>query len=76
MPNGTVVVNCARTVRSTSESPEVVEKMKEAKASSARMMTAENVYDHPVFGRNESAPHLYHNTFREALNLPPLERTD
>ncbi|MEQ8859010.1 MAG: aromatic ring-hydroxylating dioxygenase subunit alpha [Pseudomonadales bacterium] len=26
------------------------------------------------FGRNEPALHHYHNTFREALNLPPLER--
>ena len=28
------------------------------------------------FGRNEPALHHYHNTFREALNLPPLERMD
>jgi hypothetical protein len=76
MPNGTAVVNCARTIRSTSDSPEVVEKMKEAQASGARMMTAENVYDHPVFGRNEPALHHYHNTFHEGLNLPPLERAD
>ena len=27
-------------------------------------------------GRNEPALHHYHNTFREALNLPPLERVD
>jgi len=29
---------------------------------------------HLLFGRNEPALHHYHNTFREALNLPPLER--
>lgn len=28
---------------------------------------------HMLFGRNEPALHHYHNTFREALNLPPLE---
>ena len=27
-----------------------------------------------IFGRNEPALHHYHNTFREALNLPPLEK--
>lgn len=26
-----------------------------------------------IFGRNEPALHHYHNTYREALNLPPLE---
>lgn len=28
---------------------------------------------HLTFGRNEPALHHYHNTFRAALNLPPLE---
>ena len=27
-----------------------------------------------IFGRNEPALHHYHNTYREALNLPPLEK--
>ncbi len=31
---------------------------------------------HLNFGRNEPALHHYHNTFREALNLPPLEPID
>lgn len=31
---------------------------------------------HLIFGRNEPALHHYHNTFREALNLPPLECID
>ncbi len=29
-----------------------------------------------IFGRNEPALHHYHNTYREALNLPPLEPVD
>ena len=28
-----------------------------------------------IFGRNEPALHHYHNTFREALNLPPLRKS-
>ena len=31
---------------------------------------------HLIFGRNEPALHHFHNTFREALCLPPLERLD
>ncbi len=31
------------------------------------------VLKHLQFGRNEPALHHYHKTFREALNLPPLE---
>jgi phenylpropionate dioxygenase-like ring-hydroxylating dioxygenase large terminal subunit len=39
--------------------------------------SAENgTLEHLIFGRNEPALHHYHNTFREALNLPPLERVD
>ena len=38
---------------------------------------AENgTLEHLIFGRNEPALHHYHNTFREALNLPPLEKVD
>ena len=38
---------------------------------------AENgLLTHLLFGRNEPALHHYHNTFREALNLPLLERVD
>ena len=38
---------------------------------------AENgTLEHLIFGRNEPALHHYHNTFREALNLPPLERVE
>jgi len=34
------------------------------------------VLDYLQFGRNEPALHHYHNTFREALNLAPLERVE
>ena len=27
-----------------------------------------------IFGRNEPALHHYHNAFREALEMPPLEK--
>ncbi len=32
--------------------------------------------DHVIFGRNEPALHHYHNTFREALGQPPMERLE
>ncbi len=37
---------------------------------------ANGTLTHLTFGRNEPALHHYHNSFREALNLPPLERLD
>ena len=30
--------------------------------------------DHVLFGRNEPALHHYHNTFRAALDMPPMEK--
>ncbi len=40
-----------------------------------QQMAAENgLLDHVLFGRNEPALHHYHNTFREALGMPPLEK--
>jgi hypothetical protein len=30
--------------------------------------------DHVLFGRNEPALHHYHNTFRAALGMPPMEK--
>ena len=37
--------------------------------------TAESgVLDHLVFGRNEAPLHHFHNTFRAALDMPPLQR--
>ena len=36
--------------------------------------SAENgLIEHLIFGRNEPALHHYHNTFRAALQMPPLE---
>ncbi len=36
---------------------------------------AENgLLEHVIFGRNEPALHHYHNTFRQALGMPPLEK--
>jgi len=32
--------------------------------------------DHVIFGRNEPALHHYHQHYREALDMPPLERFD
>jgi hypothetical protein len=29
--------------------------------------------DYITFGRNEPALHHYHNTYREALGMPPLQ---
>jgi len=29
-----------------------------------------------VFGRNEPALHHFHRNYREALNMPPLERVE
>ncbi len=31
------------------------------------------IQEHVLFGRNEPALHHYHNTYREALGMPPLE---
>ena len=31
------------------------------------------VQEYVVFGRNEPALHHYHNTYRAALGMPPLE---
>ena len=30
--------------------------------------------DHFLFGRNEPALHYFHNNYRSALGLPPLEK--
>ena len=43
-----------------------------AAALSHRGMAAGHM-DHVVFDRNEPALHHYHNTYREALGMPPLE---
>ena len=43
-----------------------------AAESSHRGMAAGHM-DHVIFGRNEPALHHYHNTYREALGMAPLE---
>lgn len=40
---------------------------------SAQRSAESGALDHMIFGRNEAALHHYHNTFREALGMPPLE---
>jgi hypothetical protein len=32
--------------------------------------------EHLVFGRNEPALHHFHNTFRQALDMPPLAQLE
>ena len=43
-----------------------------AAASSHRGLAAGHI-ENVIFGRNEPALHHYHNTYREALGMPPLE---
>ena len=42
----------------------------------AQQVAENGTLTHLLFGRNEPALHHYHASFREALNLPPLERVD
>jgi phenylpropionate dioxygenase-like ring-hydroxylating dioxygenase large terminal subunit len=35
---------------------------------------ASGLLDYSIFGRNEAPLHHYHNTFRKALDMPPLEQ--
>ncbi len=46
-----------------------------AAASSHRGLAAGGM-THIIFGRNEPALHHYHNTYREALGMEPLERLE
>ena len=43
-------------------------------AASSHLGAMSGAQDHIVFGRNEPALHHYHNTYREALGMPPLEK--
>ncbi len=43
-------------------------------AESTQATVASGALDYLVFGRNEVPLHHFHNTFRAALDLPPLER--
>ena len=50
-----------------------IEKEDYAMGELAQKSVENGLLDHLVFGRNEPALHHYHNTFRAALNMPPLE---
>jgi hypothetical protein len=43
-------------------------------AASAHQGMLSGAQEYVTFGRNEPALHHYHNTYREALGMPPLER--
>ena len=47
-----------------------------AAAASSHRGAVSGALTHFTFGRNEPALHHYHQTYREALNLPPLEMRD
>jgi phenylpropionate dioxygenase-like ring-hydroxylating dioxygenase large terminal subunit len=42
-------------------------------AARSQLGAEAGVPDHTIFGRNEPALHHYHNTYREALGMEPLE---
>jgi 5'-deoxynucleotidase YfbR-like HD superfamily hydrolase len=42
-------------------------------AASSHQGILSGANEYLIFGRNEPALHHYHNTYREALGLPPLE---
>ena len=44
-----------------------------AVAARSQIGADSGLQEHVIFGRNEPALHHYHNTYREALGLPPLE---
>ena len=45
-------------------------------AESTQRNAAAGVLDHIVFGRNEAPLHHFHNTYRDALGMPPLQPFD
>ena len=42
-------------------------------AARSQLGAEAGVPEYVIFGRNEPALHHYHNTYREALGMPPLE---
>ena len=50
-----------------------IEKEDYAMGEYAQQAAENGLLDHMIFGRNEPALHHYHNTFRAALKMPPLE---
>ncbi|MCH9674600.1 MAG: aromatic ring-hydroxylating dioxygenase subunit alpha, partial [Gammaproteobacteria bacterium] len=51
-----------------------VEKEDYAMGETTQQSAEDGLLEHVIFGRNEPALHHYHDTFRAALNMPPLER--
>ena len=45
-------------------------------AASGHRGALSGAQEYMILGRNEPALHHYHNTYREALGLPPLETVD
>lgn len=52
---------------------DVVESEDYATAVTTQKALESGLLEHLIFGRNETPLHHYHNTFRAALDLPPLE---
>ena len=52
---------------------DVIQKEDYAVAETSHIGALSGAFDHVVFGRNGPALHHYHNTYRSALSLPPLE---
>lgn len=52
---------------------DIVESEDYATAVTTQRALESGLLEHVIFGRNEAPLHHYHNTFREALGLPPLE---
>jgi phenylpropionate dioxygenase-like ring-hydroxylating dioxygenase large terminal subunit len=53
---------------------EVIQMEDYVAAASAHQGMLSGAQEYLTFGRNEPALHHYHNTYREALGMPPLER--
>jgi len=52
---------------------DVIEKEDYVAAASSHLGALSGAQDHFLFGRNEPALHHYHNTYRAALGMPPLD---
>jgi phenylpropionate dioxygenase-like ring-hydroxylating dioxygenase large terminal subunit len=55
---------------------DVIEAEDYVAAASGHRGARSGAQEYVVFGRNEPALHHYHDTYREALGLPPLESVD
>ena len=53
---------------------DVIEREDYVAAASGHRGALSGAQEYVLFGRNEPALHHYHNTYREALGMPPLER--